>query len=114
MDHLEAARRRAILTALSLARAYQLPLRALRDMLDDIGHVASTDRLRTDCTWLAEQGLVRAGVADVWMLTDRGLDVVMGRADAPGVQRPEPGQLDMLKSALAGAGVSLAKALNGG
>jgi hypothetical protein len=113
-DAIESARRHSILVAFSLERNYQLPLRALQAILDGVGYAVGMDRLRTDCAWLAEQGLAVACNADVWMLTDRGLDVVMGRADTPGVQRSAPSQLNALKSALAGAGTTLARILSGG
>lgn len=115
MSHsIDAARRHCILVSLSLMRAYQSNLRTLQSMLDDVGYAAGVDRLRTDCAWLTEQGYTKAGSGDVYMLTDRGLDVVMGRVDAPGVQRSAPGQIDALKSALASAGTALASVLNGG
>ena len=87
----ELDRRRAILAALQVAPAYMMPLRALREQLALVGYHTSLDRLSTDCAWLAEQGLADwSGI--VATLTDRGSDVVLGRAQVPGVKRPEPGQ----------------------
>ncbi|WP_374348605.1 hypothetical protein [Chitinimonas sp.] len=113
-DYIDADRRRAILSALSIARAYQLPLRALQNTLEDVGYVTTIDRLRTDCGWLAEQGLAKMGANDVAILTERGMDVAIGRADSHGVQRPGPSQVSALKEALAGAGGALSRAINGG
>lgn len=96
----ETDRRRAVLAALAVAPAYRMPVRTLRAQLDTLGYVVSIDRLATDCAWLAEQGLLTlngdaASTAHGTSatLTDRGSDVVMGRATAPGVRRPEPGEL---------------------
>lgn len=87
----ERDRRRAVLAALMVAPAYMMPLRGLREQLALVGYAVSTDRLETDCAWLAEQGLIDYA-HQVATLGDRGADVVLGRAQVPGVQRPEPGQ----------------------
>lgn len=84
----ETDRRRAILAALALAPGYTLPERALRAQIELIGYTVSLDLLRADLGWLEEVGMTEAA-----RLTDRGLDVVMGRASVPGVRRPEPGEL---------------------
>ncbi len=87
----ELDRRRAILAALMVAPAYMMPARALREQLGLVGYQVSMDRLATDCAWLTEQGLA-AWTGEVATLTERGADVVLGRAQVPGVKRPEPGQ----------------------
>lgn len=84
-------RRRAILLALMMAPAYMMPARGLREQISLVGYAVSLDRLATDCAWLAEQGLIQ-WQNDVATLADRGADVVLGRAQVPGVKRPEPGQ----------------------
>lgn len=89
----ETDRRRAVLAALAVAPAYRMPVRTLRAQLDTLGYSVSIDRLATDCAWLAEQGLLTLQGEASATLSDRGLDVVMGRASAPGVRRPEPGEL---------------------
>ena len=66
----------------------------LQGALEQLGHGVSADRLRTELTWLDEQGLV--DVSDVAglslaKLTRRGSDVGQGRARVPGVARPRPG-----------------------
>ena len=65
----------------------------LRSALRSLGHTVSTDKLRTELAWLAEQGLIAvtdtAGVM-VAKLTARGKDVAIGAVIVPGVQRPEP------------------------
>jgi hypothetical protein len=87
----ETDRRRAILAALMVAPAYMMPARALRDQIGLVGYQVSQDRLLTDLAWLAEQGLA-TWTGEVASLTERGADVVLGRAQVPGVKRPEPGQ----------------------
>jgi len=87
----ELDRRRAILAALLVAPAYMLPARALREQIGLVGYSVTLDRMHTDCAWLAEQGLIEFS-NEVAILTDRGADVVLGRAQVPGVKRPEPGQ----------------------
>lgn len=89
----EADRRRAILAALSLAAAYTLPERGLRAQVEAVGYIASLDVLRADIAWLSDIGLVDRLELDHVRLTDRGLDIVLGRAQVPGVRRPEPGEL---------------------
>ncbi|ANQ83689.1 hypothetical protein dqs_0613 [Azoarcus olearius] len=87
----ELDRRRAILAALMVAPSYMMPARALREQINLVGYAASLDRLLIDCAWLAEAGLITWS-NEVATLSDRGADVVLGRAQVPGVKRPEPGQ----------------------
>lgn len=88
----EQDRRRAMLAVLLVAPAFKLPVRAVRQGVEVLGYALSLDLARTDLAWLAEQGLVDAD-DEVATLTDRGRDVVMGRAAQPGVKSPEPGQI---------------------
>lgn len=65
----------------------------LKGALRSVGHTVSTDRLRTELQWLAEQGLVRTedvGGIVVARLTARGQDAATGAATIPGVKRPAP------------------------
>lgn len=88
-DQLVAAdRRRVILAALQLAPRYTLARALLREQLDNIGYPVSADRLATDAAWLSEQGLVLVEPSGALRLTERGQDVVLDRAQVPGVQRP--------------------------
>lgn len=88
----EADRRRAILAALSLAPGYTLPHRGLRAQVEAVGYALSLDLLRADIAWLSEIGLADPLELDHVRITDRGLDIVLGRAQVPGVRRPEPGE----------------------
>ncbi|MBM9605955.1 VpaChn25_0724 family phage protein [Desulfopila inferna] len=65
----------------------------LRSALRSLGHTVSMDKLRTELSWLAEQGLISASAPAgvmVAKLTARGLDVATGAVVIPGVKRPEP------------------------
>ena len=57
------------------------------------GHSTSRDRMRTELTWLDEQGLItlqRPGGVYLATLTERGYDVSRGASQAPGIARPRP------------------------
>lgn len=86
--------RLVILCVLMEGSGYSHNEHVLRKGLDLYGHKISGDKLRTELSWLDEQGLVvvdaSAGV-QVAKLTGRGADVAKGRTIVPGVQRPEPG-----------------------
>jgi hypothetical protein len=88
----EANRRLAILVALSLATQYKLTVRDTRTVVDGCGYPASLATLGADIQWLRETGLIGYDAdTEVLSLTDRGLDVVNGVAEVPGVGRPGPG-----------------------
>lgn len=89
----EADRRRAILATLSIAPGYTLSHRAIRAQVEGVGCAVSLDLIRSEIAWLEEVGLLDMLEPDHARLTDRGLDIALGRALAPGVRRPEPGEL---------------------
>ena len=65
----------------------------LGSALSYLGHGVSSDRLRRELAWLAEQELIV--VEDVCglhlaRLTARGADVALGRARRPGIARRPP------------------------
>lgn len=87
-------RRLVLLKALENSAQYRANAYLLRRYCDAVGHVVSADRIETDLSWLAEQGLVnleRGEGLHVAVLTPRGLDVATGRTKVPGVQTPQPG-----------------------
>ena len=87
-------RRLVILRALEKAAQYRANALLLRRFAEAVGHVVSTDKLAGDLAWLAEQGLVTTQVDEgitTATLTQRGGDVATGRAQVPGVARPQPG-----------------------
>jgi hypothetical protein len=66
----------------------------LHAALPDLGHTPSSDQIRVDLAWLAEQGLLSMRETHglvVVNLTGRGQDVGEGRAAVPGVKRPRLG-----------------------
>ena len=66
----------------------------LQSALAAVGHGVSSDRIRSELAWLAEQGLLKvtdSGGLQVAKLTRRGVDAALGRAIVPGVARPRPG-----------------------
>ncbi len=86
-------RRLVILRILEEDPGYSQNESVLQTCLDALGHSVSRDRVVTDLTWLAEQGLVT--IEDVMSvkvatLNARGADAAMGRATVPGVKRPNP------------------------
>ncbi len=57
--------------------------RQLRDELETVhGIVATLDRVRADCAWLADVGLVQK-INDTVALTEEGRDVAQGRRHLP-------------------------------
>jgi DNA-binding GntR family transcriptional regulator len=75
---------------------YALNDSLIRDMVPAYGFQPSRDRVRTQLSWLAEQGLVTLALSGgclVARLSERGEDVARGRATVPGVKRPSPGEL---------------------
>ncbi len=85
--------RLVVLRVLNEDASYSHNEHVLRSVLRSLGHTVSLDKLRTELTWLNEQGLISAvdtaGVM-VAKLTARGLDVASGAVVIPGVKRPEP------------------------
>ncbi len=85
--------RLAVLQLLLRADGYDLNDRILSSALAEFGHRPSLDRLRSELAWLKEQGLIETrtvGGFTVAQLTPRGKDAACGRAQVPGVRRPEP------------------------
>lgn len=65
----------------------------LYELLPQLGHAVSADRLRTELAWLAEQGLAEVNEyahLHIAALTERGCDVAQGRACVPGVSPAKP------------------------
>lgn len=107
-DRHAAMMRRMLLEALEREPGYTAPDLLLQSALESHGMVVGIDRIRTELAWLAEQGLTEHH-ANAAVLTSRGLDVALGRADVPGVQRRPPGGIvgvgtSLLASRLRGEG----------
>ena len=90
-DFLRADVRLVLLRTLAEMPAYRSNSSVLASMLERYGHAVTRAQVRTELSWLAEQGLVRledvGGVAVV-TLAERGEDVATGRAVVPGIKRP--------------------------
>ena len=85
--------RLAILQLLQEDSDYAHNEAVLQSALTALGHGVSTDRLRGELAWLAEQGLIVVDdVSDLHVakLTVRGADVALGRSRQPGIARPRP------------------------
>lgn len=92
-DTLSAHLRLTVLRLLAEQPEYALNEAVLRDLVIPFGFLPSRDQLRTQLTWLAEQGLItREDLSGLWVatITPRGEDVAMGRVEQPGVKRPGP------------------------
>lgn len=86
-------RRLRILQILDQAEGYDCNEHVLRAELERFAHRPSLDVLRSELSWLEEQGLISthsAGSMIVAGATARGLDCAGGRARIPGVSRPDP------------------------
>ncbi|WP_374293164.1 VpaChn25_0724 family phage protein [Paenirhodobacter enshiensis] len=88
-------RRLAILRFLQALPSYTSNISILTDVLNgpDIGIDTSRAQTGTELSWLAENGLVTlAGQPEfvVATATARGVDIALGRATHPQIQRPSP------------------------
>lgn len=93
-DVMDQDRRLTVLKALESSAGYRAAQFLLVRYCEQFGHAVSVDRIRTDLTWLKEQGLIKLETPEgvfVATLTQRGLDVANGRSDVPGVAKPQPG-----------------------
>ncbi|WP_405119204.1 ArsR family transcriptional regulator [Pseudomonas leptonychotis] len=83
--------RLVILRLLVEMTAYRANSSVLTMALDSYGHTLSRDQVKTELSWLAEQGaltLEDVGPVLVATLTERGQDIAAGRARVPGIKRP--------------------------
>lgn len=86
--------RLSILISLVQVPGFQLNESIIQDSLDVYGLDISRDGVRTQLTWLQEQGLVsidHVGKLMVATITGRGEDVAKGRSFVPGIKRPRAG-----------------------
>jgi DNA-binding transcriptional ArsR family regulator len=97
LDDVLASDRRLVILRSLADQNFELNDSVLQVVLDEFGHNVSRDVVRTELSWLAEQGLVTLedvgkGRVIVATLTERGGDVAAGRAKVPGVRRPSAGR----------------------
>lgn len=92
-EHLSKHVRIALLRVLKEAPAYRANDSILHSAADHLGLSISRDQVKSELTWLFEQGLVALELLPNVMVataTGRGVDVAEGRIAVPGVQRPSP------------------------
>lgn len=92
-EHFAKHVRIAILRFLDSAPGCRANSSILHSVVDELGLTSSRDQIKSEISWLAEQGLVSFIDMDglfVATLTERGADVAGGRTVVPGVQRPTP------------------------
>lgn len=90
-DYLRHDMRLVILRLLVEMPGYRTNSSVLNTALDNFGHTASRDQVKTELQWLTEQGAVTLadiGPVLVATLTERGQDIAAGRARVPGIKRP--------------------------
>jgi hypothetical protein len=74
----------SLLAVLFFADGQTLRARQLREQIEEVhGFIATVDRVRADLLWLAEIGMLSLR-DDTAQLTERGREVVSGRAALPG------------------------------
>ena len=93
LEHQSRHRRLSILRALAEAPEYRTNDSLLATILNEFGIVSTRDQVRTDVTWLRDQGFVTvretAGVLIV-TLGEAGGEIAAGRRTDPGIARPTP------------------------
>ena len=91
-DILREDQRLVILRLLHESKSYTLNSTVLTTAMAYLGHEISRDQVKTHLAWLKEQELIWLNEAVpgvmVARLSDRGQEVVIGRARVPGVKRP--------------------------
>ncbi|TQL73074.1 ArsR family transcriptional regulator [Delftia sp. HK171] len=90
-DFLRQDVRLVLLRVLTEMPAYRSNSSVLTSALERFGHAVTRDQVKSELTWLSEQGLVvltDLGGVSVATLTERGQDVATGRVVVPGVKRP--------------------------
>lgn len=90
-ETLEQDRRLHILRFLTSDNDYSLSDILLQSALQSVAHTVSTERINTDFDWLKEQGYIDVntqGTLKIATITQRGIDVVLGRTKASGIRQP--------------------------
>ena len=86
--------RLSILQILQQAGNYQINQQILQSALDEVGICLSAEKIRSECSWLEAQKLVKIDniTKDLYVinLTEVGLDVASARHTISGVARPRP------------------------
>jgi len=85
-------KRLSILLALNESAGFDLNDSIIRDVLKMYSLKSSRDQVRTELTWLEQQGYVtieKLGQSDVWIakITHAGIDVAEGNVVVHGIKR---------------------------
>jgi DNA-binding transcriptional ArsR family regulator len=83
----------SLLRALNEAPGYRANDSLLHDIAMEFALMVSRDQVRTELSWLRDQGLVTLEeLASVYIvqITGAGIDVATGNRIVPGVKRPQP------------------------
>lgn len=99
-DHEQYDRRLHILRLL-LSADYAMPHTVLISALQDYGHTVSTDGIHDDLSELHTLDLLtheRQGTMTVATLTQKGVDVAMGRETVAGIRRPSIDEVNEMKA----------------
>lgn len=92
-EHHRRHRRLSILRVLADSPVYCANDSLLTMVVNDFGLVSTRDQVRSELTWLREQGFVTlkdtAGVL-VATMTEAGGEIASGRRTDPGIARPSP------------------------
>ena len=93
LEHNSRHRRLSILRVLSESPEFRANDSLLSMVVNEFGIVSTRDQLRTDITWLRDQGFVTvketAGIMVV-TLTEGGGDIAAGRRTDPGIAKRTP------------------------
>lgn len=90
---LQEDRRLTLLRLLVASPGHEANHYVLQAGLDQMGHNISRDLVKSELSWLEEQGLIVLEALNellVATLTGRGEDVSSGRSVVPGVKKPVP------------------------
>lgn len=90
-EFLRADMRLVVLRILSEMPSYRANSSVISNLLNQLGHSATRDKVKTELRWLDEQGLLKleeVGSVIVATLTERGQDVAEGRSKVDGIARP--------------------------
>jgi hypothetical protein len=90
-ERLSEHRRISLLRTLASGPGYRANESLLQEMLESFGLACTRDQVRTELSWLRDQGFVVLDeIAGIYIarITAAGDDVAAGRTTVPGVRRP--------------------------
>ncbi|MEM9968477.1 MAG: hypothetical protein AAF755_10285 [Pseudomonadota bacterium] len=93
-DTLRKHRRLAILRYLEQSQEFTSNISLITDLVNGVGVQSTRDQIATEISWLAENGFVSVednGGFIVTQATQAGVEIALGRASHPQIQRRSPG-----------------------